>query len=379
MPTIRYLQIALVVLLSCTVVSTANAREAATTAQTTALEKSAAPVINIAAIEKIMADEMQSKKIPGAALAIVHNGNTLYAKGFGRANLEHDVPVTPDSVFLIASVSKPILAMGVMLLAQQGKLNIDDPLSKYLTDTPESWRDITLRHLMNHTAGLVRESPAFDGNKAVPNIDLIRATYPLPLDFPTGTKIRYCNICYFTLAEVISRVSGEPWPTFMEKNIFSPAGLRATRTSSTSDVIANRAASYSVRNGVYSIEREYIPVRPSGAFASSLNDIVRLEKMLVQKQLLNADTIARMQQPATLKDGSKAPFDSVTGAGYGLGWVVSNMDGQLRVGHGGSLAGFRTLYQRYPERGVAIIVLTNLSTARPNDIEAAVAKVVFAK
>jgi D-alanyl-D-alanine carboxypeptidase len=341
------------------------------------VKKIAPPTIDVVAIDTIVAKHMREKSIPGVAVAIVQNGKAVYAKGFGKANLENDIAVTADSVFLIGSVSKPIMAMGIALLEQQGKLSVDDAISKHIPGTPSTWRDITLRHLLNHTAGLVRESPAFDGNKLQPDIDLIKATFLLPLDFPTGSKFQYCNICYFALAEVITRVSGQPWPDFMTKHFFAPAGMKATRASSVSALIPKRVASYEFKNGIYSVEREYVALRPSGAFASSINDLVKLETSLYQNQVLKAETLARMHQPAKLNDGKNALFQDQPNTGYGLGWALATFNGQPRVWHGGSLAGFRAVYRRYPESGVAVIVLTNLSTARPNEIEAEIMGLLF--
>ncbi len=338
-----------------------------------------APKVGTAAVEKAIAEHMREQSIPGVGVAIVHNGKAIYAKGFGRANLEHDVPVTTDSMFLIASVSKPMLAMGIVLLAQQGKLSIDDPVSKHIADAPRAWSEITLKHLMQHTSGIVRESPAFDGNKQQLDADLIKATFATPLDFATNTKLQYCNICYFTLAEVITRVSGQPWPDFMAKQIFAPAGMAATRTASTSAVIPNRVASYSSKDGAYAVEREYVALRPSGAFASSINDLVKWEQAIFEQRILNASSLARLRQPAILSDGSAAKYATSPVSAYGLGWVLATFNGQPQVWHGGSLAGFRTIFSRYPESGITIIVLTNSASARVQNIEKSIAEIVFAK
>ena len=359
-----------------TIPTAASAREAHEARQAKATN---APVFDVAALDNIVSTHMRERSIPGVAVAVTYQGRAIYKKGFGKANIEHDIAVTPDSVFAIASVSKPIIAMGVMLLVEQGKLSLDDPVSKHIPDTPSTWKPITLRHLLNHTAGLVRESPLFDGNKTQADIDLIKATFPLPLDFATGTKFQYCNICYFTLAEIITRVSGEPWPSFMTKNLFAPAGMQATRTTSTSAVIPNRVASYSFKDGIYSVEREYVALRPSGAFVSSINDLIKLEAALYGNKLLSTAILTSMAQPAKFNDGSQALFFDAPNTGYGLGFALATFNGQPRVWHGGSLAGFRTAYMRYPESGVAIIVLTNLATARPNLIEADIAKVVLTK
>ena len=341
-------------------------------------ETASPPVIDAAALEQLVAAEMREKSIPGLALAIVHNGKPLLVRGFGKANLEHDLPVTPDSVFMVGSISKPMLAVGVMLLAEQGKLKLDDPVSKHIPGTPESWRGITLRHLLNHTSGIRRESPAFDAEKAVPDIDLITATFASPLDFPTGTKNQYCNVCYFTLAEIISRVSGQPWPQFMASRVFAPAGMPATRTASPAALVPRRAASYAWRDGVHTNVREFVVLRPSGAFISSLNDMVKWESALYENRILSAAGLAAMAVPGKLNDGSVAPFRE-PGTGYGLGWVTETIDGQFRVSHGGTLAGFRSEHARYPQSGLAVIVLTNAAAARPDQFERKVAKLLSGK
>lgn len=334
------------------------------------------PAVNEAAIEEVAAKVMREQSIPGMAVGVLHEGKLIYAKGFGKANLEWNQPVTPDTVFMIGSISKPMLAVGINLLAERGKLGLDDPVSKHIPGTPASWQGITLRHLLNHTSGLRRESPAFDGDKPQPDIELIKATFAMPLDFPTGSKIQYCNICYFTLAEVISRVSGEAWGSFMAREVFAPAGMTVTRTTSNVDLIPQRAGSYMLKDGKQLNVPEWAALRPSGAFASSLNDMARWEAALYANKILKAETLAAMARPGLLADGKPAPFGP-PGGGYGLGWALSQVQGQRRVAHGGALAGFRSMHARYPDSGLAIIVLTNGAGARTEQIESLLAQHVL--
>jgi CubicO group peptidase (beta-lactamase class C family) len=154
--------------------------------------------------------EMKRQRIPGLSLAIVKEGKVILAEGYGLANVEMSVPARPETVFKICSVSKQFIATGIMLLAQEGKLGIDDPISRYLEGTPATWKAITIRHLLTHTSGLVREAPGFDPFKIQSDADVIKSAYPLPLRFAPGEKWEYCNISYFMLAEII-RVAGRPW------------------------------------------------------------------------------------------------------------------------------------------------------------------------
>ncbi len=331
--------------------------------------------LDTAAIDAVMAKEMAAQNIPGLALAIVYKGELRYAKGYGKADVENDIAVTPDTVFAIASVSKPLLALGVARLVEQGKLAWSDPISKHLPGTPETWRGVTLAHLANHTSGIVRESPAFDGEKIKADFELIGAAYPVPLAFPIGTKMQYCNICYFSLAEVITRTANEPWPQYMGRELFQRAGMKDTRTTSVRDLVPRRAASYEWKDGRHFNVREYIAVRPSGAFLSTVNDLARFETALHGGKIVNPALLKLAETPARLNDGSVGKM-SPTSLGYGLGWEISEQDGRRRLAHGGSLAGFRTMYARYPDQGWAVIILANSTSARPNALEAAVANLL---
>lgn len=340
----------------------------------------AKPALNTAAIDEAVTKSMAELNIPGVALGIVYKGELRYAKGYGKANVEKDAAVTPDTVFMIASVSKPILALGIARLAEQGKLKLDDPISKHLPNTPDTWKDIRLTQLMNHTAGLVRESPAFEGGKIKPDFEVVSAAYSVPLVFPTGTGMQYCNVCYFALAEVITRVSGQPWAEFMEREVFQRAGMKDTRPTSQRDMVPGRALSYERLLGIQKVASEYTALRPSGAFMSTVNDLARLEAALHANKLVTADTWKKIEAPSRIRDEKSG--DSKLGKmrdgamGYGMGWELSELEGMRRVAHGGSLAGFRTMYARYPDQGWAVIVLANSATARPGAIENAVAKLL---
>lgn len=333
------------------------------------------PALNGAAIDEVIAGEMKAQNIPGLALGIVYKGVLLYAKGYGKADIENDVPVTPDTVFAIASVSKPVIALGIARLVEQGELQFDDPIAKHLPGTPESWKDVRLTHLLSHTAGIVRESPAFDGERIKPDFEVVSATFGVPLASPTGTRWDYCNVCYFALAEVITRVGRDPWPLFLQKEVFQRAGMRDTRTTSVRDIISRRAASYDWKEGRYQNVREYIALRPSGAFVSTVNDLARLESELWGGRVVSAGTLRLMETPARLNDG-KAARSSESSLGYGMGWDVAVIDGRRRVAHGGALAGFRTMYARYPDQGWAVIVLTNSASGQSDTLERAVAKLL---
>lgn len=209
----------------------------------------AASETGFTAADGVVLDEMRKQHIPGVALTILRDGKIIHQAGFGVADLEQDLPVRADTVFNIGSLSKQFLAEGILLLVQDGKVALDAPVSLYLPDAPASWSAITIRHLLSHTAGLIREAPGFDGDKVQSDIQVIRSAYGVPLNAPTGTRFEYSNLGYFILAEVISRTSGKPWPAFFAERIFRPLGMNATRPTSLTDLIPHRARGYSWGRG----------------------------------------------------------------------------------------------------------------------------------
>src|SRR5688500_12468722 len=207
---------------------------------------------------------MSQQHIPGLALAVVRGGRVVRVQGYGMADLEHEIPVTAQTVFKIGSVSKQFLATGIMLLVQDGRVTLDDRIATFYAAAPQSWSGITLRHFLTHTSGVLREGPAFDAMKVQPDSVVILSAFDRPLEFPTGAKYQYCNVCYFTLADVITRVSGTPWDAFLAERVFKPMGMTATRPTTTRELVPHRARGYAWRDSGYVNAPEYVAVRPSG-------------------------------------------------------------------------------------------------------------------
>lgn len=202
---------------------------------------SAAATAQVNEVNEYIRAEMIRQRIPGVSLAVVKNGKTVLVEGYGLANVELNVSAKADTVFKIGSVSKQFIATGIMLLVQQGKVVLDDKVSKYLEGTPETWNAISVRHLLTHTSGLVREGPGFNPFKVQSDADVIKTAYPLPLRFQPGEKWEYCNVGYFMLAEIIRKVSGKPWEDFLKEQVFLPLAMEATRTTTVAEIIPNRA------------------------------------------------------------------------------------------------------------------------------------------
>jgi D-alanyl-D-alanine carboxypeptidase len=311
-------------------------------------------------IDDYIRSEMERQKIPGLAISVLKDGKTIKSQGYGLANVELNVPVKPETVFKIGSVSKQFIASGIMLLVADGKIGLDDKIGKYLEGTPETWNTITVRHLLTHTSGLVRESPGFDGTKVQSDAVVIKAAYATPLQFPTGDRYQYCNLGYFILAEIIHKTSGKPWSEFINERIFAKVGMTATRVTSENEIIPNRANGYGLTDGKLYNEANFTAVRPSGAFVSNVVDLAKWEAALNTESILSAPIRTQMWTPMLLNNGQKT--------GYGFGWVVDDFRGIRTIQHGGALGGFLSQYLRVPEYNLTVIILINQNRGNPSGI-----------
>lgn len=322
-------------------------------------------------VDRYVAAEMERAHIPGLALAVLRGGRPVKIAAYGLADLEHRVPVTPSTVFKIGSVSKQFIATGIVLLQQQGRLGFDDPIAKHLAGTPATWSGVTLRHLLTHTSGILREGPAFDPLRVQPDSVVIRSAFAAPLEFATGSKYQYCNVCYFTLAEVIARLSGKPWDEYLAERLFRPLGMTSTRATTTTALVPHRARGYTWRDGGYVNAPEFIALRPSGAFLSTIEDLARWDAALYDDRVLTRASREAMVQPVRLEGGGTS--------GYGFGWFLDSLDGRWRVRHGGTLPGFRAQMTRFPNDSLTVIVLTNADGAQPDAMAREVARLYLSR
>ena len=309
--------------------------------------------------------QMERQHIPGVSLVVIKDDKIIKSAGYGLANVELNVPATADTVYKIGSVSKQFIAAGIMLLVQDGKISLDDPVSKFLEGTPDTWKPITVRHLLTHTSGIVREAPGFDPLKVQNDADVIKTAYPLPLRFTPGEKYEYCNVGYFTLAEIISKVGGKPWGDFLKERVFEPLGMNSTRTTNMTELVPNRANGYFWRNGKLQNASIYFALRPSGAFLSTVVDLAKWDAALNAGKILTPSTLEQMWTPVKLSNGTTFP--------YGFGWQLEPIRDHKQVNHGGSLPGFRAQLTRFVDHKLTIAVLTNGDNANAAAIAIGVA------
>lgn len=308
------------------------------------------------AVDEYIKAEMKKSRIPGLSLAVVMNGRVVKAAGYGFSNVETQTPATSETAYKIASLSKPIIATAVMLLDQQGRISLDDSVARYLANVPASWANITVRQLLSHTAGLTRDPSDYQPYIEQQPIAVIESTYSLPLQSKPGEKWSYSNIGYYVLAEIITRVTGMQWSDFIAQQLFEPAGMTSTRLTSIPAMIPNRSRGYEVDETGLSNAEDWIAVRPSGAYVSTVLDLAKLDMFLVSRNPLDAVRQAAIMSPAMLPEGKAAS--------YGLGWSLDTYLGEERVSHDGQFPGFRSDWERFPGQRLSVILLANLGSAR---------------
>lgn len=302
--------------------------------------------------------EMKRQNIPGLSLAVVKDGQIIKAQGYGVADRRRNTPATPETVYKIASVSKQFIATGIMLLVQDGRLTLEAPIGKYLDGAPATWNGITIRHLLTHTSGIVREAPGFNPSKMQRDAEVIRSAYAVPLRFRPGEKWEYSNTGYFVLAEVIRRVAGQAWDEYLRERVFLPSGMNTTHPTNTTAQLPKRALGYSDNDRLLEV-KESTALRPSGAFLSTVLDMAQWDAVLYTEKVLSESTRRQMWTPVTLTDGSSHP--------YGFGWELGSYRGRKLVHHGGGGPGIATEFARFVDDRLTIIVLINLDDV---DVEA---------
>jgi len=323
----------------------------------------------------IVRQMMEKQKIVGLSLAVIKDGKTLTNKGYGLANVELNVPVNSETVIRLGSVSKQFFTTAIMKLMEDGKLSIEDSVHKFFPDAPESWRPIKIKNLMSHTSGLQREGPAYDNFKIQPDIDIIRSAYSLPLVFKTGEKYQYCNLAYFMLAEIIKQVSGMPWQDYIHAALFIPAGMTNSYLTDFYRIIPNRANGYIHHHDTLVNATAMYAIRPSGGFLSTASDMIKWEKALSERRIiLKKENWDKLWQPF-IKMSDRAGSNEH----YGFGWITDEYNGHKLILHGGSNTGFRSIYTRFINDGLSIVILTNTDEANPRVIANALADYYFRK
>jgi len=303
-------------------------------------------------------DNLKRKQIPGCAVMVRHEGNLVLSEGYGIANLEHGVRVTPQTVFQSGSMGKQFTAMAVMMLVEEGKLSLDDRISKHLS-IPSAWSRMTVRHLLTHTSGLGDYPEHFSLQKNYTGEEMLKMIAAQPLGFAPGEKWNYSNLGYVTLGILIRKVSGEFYGELLQKRVFGPLGMKNTRVINEPDIIPNRAAGYELKAGILKNQEWVAPAvntTADGSLYFTAEDIAKWDEALEAKKLLSPAGFEQMWAPVKLNDGSTAP--------YGFGWGIGKTDsGRRIIEHGGEWQGFASYIARYPDDRLTVAILCNRAGA----------------
>jgi CubicO group peptidase (beta-lactamase class C family) len=317
------------------------------------------------AVDTYVRSEMAKQHVPGLALLVSRGGQVVRAQGYGFSNVELQVPVKPKTIFQSGSVGKQFTATAVMMLVEEKKIGLDDPLTKYFPDGPTIWKSVTIRELLSHTAGFTDYPKTFDMRKDYTEADLVKIVEKTPLAFPPGTDWGYSNLGFLTLGIVIHKVTGEFYGDFLQERIFRPLGMNTTRIISEADIVPNRAAGYRWVKGELKNQEWVSPLvntTADGSLYFSILDLAKWDAALYTEKLLKRSSLDQMWSVAKLSNGKPNSGD------YGFGWFIEAKKGHHVVDHEGSWQGFETQISRYVDDQLTVVVLTNLAEAKPGTL-----------
>jgi len=305
------------------------------------------------------------------AVLVVEGDQTLLDKGYGMANLEWNIPNAPDVKFRLGSLTKQFTATLVLLLQQDGKLHVEDPVSKYLPDAPKSWEKITLANLLGHTSGIPnftsdKEFGKWSASTHTPQEE-IAFFRDKPLDFEPGTKFSYSNSNYEVLGVVIEKVSSQKYGDLLHDRIFQPLGMQDTGLDTDQLILPKRAQGYSPGKGGLVNARSASMSVPwaAGSMYSTTGDLLRWEHALFGGKILNDASLKAMTTPGK--------------GDYGFGVGVTQHDGVKVVSHNGGIEGFNTYLTYVPDRKIAVVVLSNVNGSAPETMGGQLLDVVMGK
>ena len=323
-------------------------------------------------IDELVRGEMTRQRVPGVAAAVVHKGKIVTARGYGHANIEHMVPVTDATIFQSGSLGKMFTAMAVMLQVEDGKLRLDDPLTKFFPDAPATWRAITVRHLLTHTSGIPDyTTDAFDYRKDYTEEELARFAFAEKLEFPAGSRWNYSNTGYALLGFIVRKASGSFYGDVLAERVFKPLGMTTSRVITERDIVLNRAAGYMLSNGELKNQEWVAPLlntTADGSLYFSLRDLLAWDAAVKRRAILRPESWDLILDRVRLNSGKTYP--------YGFGWSIDERGGQPLQQHGGSWQGFKTQYSRFLGEDLSIIVLANAAQADPSRIADGIAAIV---
>ena len=310
----------------------------------------------------------------GVSVAVVKNGRTVLAKGYGFADLENDVPATPETVYRIGSITKQFTSAAIMRLMEQGKLSLDDTLQKFLPNFPSQGNRVTVRHLLNHTSGIKSYTSLGPKWARVMRLDLVPDSLVAlfanePFDFKPGDRWMYDNSGYFLLGMIIEKLSGKPYGRYLQDEFFTPLGLKGTEYCDQAPLIRHRAQGYAPGPDGGFINAEPLSMSQpyaAGSLCSTVTDLAAWALALSGGKVVSRASYQLMSTPGTLNDGKPLTY------GFGLG--VGTLRGHRQVSHNGGINGFVSELHNYPDDSVVTVVLTNIGGGAAPQLERLIAR-----
>ena len=338
---------------------------------TAAVQASPAPA-TLDSIDRYVRSEVARQRIPGLSMAVLRGDSLLLARGWGEADVEHHVPAADSTIYQSGSVGKQFTSALVLQLVEDGRLGLDDPISRWFPEGPLRWRKITVRHLLTHTSGIPDYvDSTLDYRRDYSEDDLVRLAASLHPLFEPGARWSYSNTGYVLLGIIIRRITGTFYGDLLRSQIFEPLGMRTARIISESDIVPNRSDGYRRVEGRLEHQEWVAPklnTTADGALYLTVLDLARWAVGLNHLRYPGPDGLRQSWTPVRLNDGGTYP--------YGFGWSLDQQRGFPRIGHTGSWQGFKASIQRYPEQDLTVIALANLAEARPEAITLAVAGIL---
>ena len=316
-------------------------------------------------VDAFIKKNLEDLHIPGASLIVAKNGKMFKATGYGWSNLELGVPASTKTVYEIGSMTKQFTSLSIMMLVEEGKLNLEDQITRFFSTAPPAWKNITVRHLLTHTSG-IQNHVAVPGYLGVFKTNLFQQSFPdkngilklffqLPQEFTPGETWAYDNTGYYLLGLIIEQVSKQSYWTFLQNRIFKPLGMKATTSTDTKEIVLNRASGYVWMDSAYKNQSVLWPFVgfSAGSLMSTVEDLALWDAALYTEKLVKKATLAQMWQPAKTKDGTLLPYNC------GFGWFTDTYHGHRIVQHSGGTLGFTSVIYRFPDDTLTVIILTN--------------------
>jgi CubicO group peptidase (beta-lactamase class C family) len=319
-------------------------------------------------VDEYLAARMRSNHFSGSVL-IAQHGKIVVAKGYGMADIEQKVPNMAETKFRLGSVTKQFTAMAILELEERGKLRVQDPICKYVSDCPKNWQTITIFNLLTHTSGIPNftKLPDYEKSMAQPTTvpELLARFEGKPLDFPPGSQFNYSNSGYEVLGAILEKVSGESYQAFLKKNIFDILGMLDSGYDNDSHTIMNRAQGYTFSSDGL-MKAPYIDMSipfSAGGLYSTVLDLYKWDRALYTEKLVSKKSLGEMFTPFK--------------GDYGFGWVITKEFDRKQMDHGGGINGFSACIRRFPDDDAAVIVLSNVDTASSGEISHDLAAILF--